>query len=148
MIYIASDHGGFVLKESLKKRLRKAGIKYHDVGAAQLEKKDDYPLIARTLAKRVVRSAKNKGIIICRSGVGVNIATNKMQGIRSVLAESVVTARKSRRDDNTNVLALGAEVVSEQRAWKIVSEWLSTRFRSSVRDRRRLNEIASFERTA
>lgn len=146
MIYIGADHGGYALKESLKRRFRRSRIAFTDVGAFENDPDDDYPLVATKVTSAVKKRSGNRGIIICRSGVGASIAANKVRGIDAVLANDAWTASRGRRDEDTNVLALGAERISEQQAWKIVSAWLSTRFRNAVRDRRRLRQITRIER--
>ncbi len=146
MIYIGADHGGFSLKESLKRRLRRKRVAFEDVGAFEYDSDDDYPRIARSVTSAVKRNARNRGIIICRSGVGASIAANKVRGIQAVLADDAWTAGRGRRDENANVLALGAEHVTEPQAWRIVTAWLTTRYRNTARDRRRLRQISATER--
>lgn len=148
MIYLGADHGGYRLKESLKKRLTKERIRFVDCGADMLNPHDDYPAFARAVAKAVAKSSRHRGIVLCRSGVGVDIVANKTRGVRSVVAADVWLAKRSRRDDNTNVIALPAERVTGRKAWAIVSAWLDTKYRATARDTRRLRQIASIEHAA
>ena len=145
MIYLGADHGGFLLKEELKKRLARRRIRFVDCGAPTLDSRDDYPAFARAVAKAVAKSPRHRGIVLCRSGVGVDIVANKTPRVRSVVATDVWIARRSRRDDNTNVIALPAEHVSAKQAWAIVSAWRTTKYRRTTRDVRRLRQIVKIE---
>jgi len=146
MITIGADHGGYRLKESLKVRLRKAGYRVHDVGAQAHDPKDDYPVFAERLGRIVAKKRTARGILICRNGVGVCIAANKVRGVRAVTAADRWTASRSRTDDDTNVLCLGADRLTGTQAWAIVQKWLSGKFRNADRDRRRLRQIWTIER--
>lgn len=148
MIYLGADHGGFRLKESLKVRLTKEHIRFVDCGADMLDPHDDYPQFARAVAKAVAKSPRHRGIVLCRSGVGVDIVANKTRSVRSVVATDVWLAKRSRRDDNTNVIALPADHVTSRQAWAIVSAWLATKYRATKRDTRRLRQIARIEHAA
>jgi len=146
MLYLGADHGGFQLKERLKRRLVRRRLPFIDVGANRYDRDDDYPDIARSVAALVARNPRHRGLLLCRSGVGVCIVANKQPGIRAVSSEGTWTAARSRRDDDTNILCLGADHLTEARALAILSTWLRGKFRNSPRDRRRLKKIAGFER--
>ncbi len=148
MIYLGADHGGYRLKESLKKRFAAERIRFVDCGAFTLNNRDDYPKFARAVAQAVAKNPRHRGIVLCRSGVGVGIVANKTRGVRSVVATDVWLAKRSRRDDNTNVIALPAERITGRKAWAIVSAWLDTKYRATARDVRRLKQIARIDHAA
>lgn len=146
MIYLGSDHGGYKLKEQLKRKLGTAKLPFKDLGAHRLDPTDDYPLFAARVARAVSRNDKHRGILLCRSGVGVAVSANKIRGIRSTVASDGWFAARARRDDNVNVLALPADRLDLATAWKIARAFLNTKFRNAARDRRRLRQIQSIER--
>jgi len=147
MLYISSDHGGFEFKEDLKKFFEIMNIKFTDLGPATLAMDDDYPTYAIALAKKVSRAPNNRGILLCRNGIGVCIAANKVKGARAATISSLDTARKSRTDDDTNVLCLGQDTMNISQAENIVRTWLGTPFSKLARHKRRLDIIKRFERT-
>lgn len=146
MLYLGADHGGFRLKERLKRQLARRRIPFSDVGALRYELNDDYPDIARSVAALVARHPRHRGLLVCRSGVGVCIVANKQSGIRAVASESTWNAIRSRRDDDANILCLGADRLTDAQAMAILTAWLRTAFRNAARDRRRLKKISNFER--
>ena len=120
MIYIGADHRGYKLKEALKIYLQELGYDFEDLGNKELNPDDDYPDFALAVAKKVSEDLENnRGILICGSGVGVDIVANKIKGIRSALCFDVKQAQMSRNDDNTNVLSLPADYISEDLAKKL-----------------------------
>ncbi len=146
LVYIGADHRGFKIKESLKKYLQEVGHEVSDVGNYEYDPSDDYPDFAMKVAKEVsINPGGARGILICGSGVGVDIAANKYHNVRSVLANNSDQAIASRRDDDTNVLSLGADFLNESEAEKIVSLWLQTNFSEEDRHRRRLEKIKKIE---
>ncbi len=144
-IYLASDHGGFRRKEEIEAYLRRKGYKVEDLGPFFYKKDDDYPDYVLPLARKVVRE-KAVGIVFCRNGQGVSIATNKVRGVRAVTGFSVKEARTTRQDDNANVLCLPAEYLSLLQSKRIVSAWLTTPFSGKQRHKRRLRKIQAIER--
>lgn len=146
MLYIGADHRGFNLKEVLKFYLTELGFKYEDMGALELNPDDDYPDFALAVAKKVSENPeKNRGILICGSGVGVDIVANKFKGVRSALLFDIQQARMSRNDDNTNVLSLSADFIDENLAKEILKIWLETPFSYLERHARRLTKIKNIE---
>src|SRR5688572_10419843 len=112
-IYIAADHRGFVLKNELAAWLTREGHTVNDLGAATLNKDDDYPDFAVAVARAVAEAPHNRrGIALCGSGVGVAVVANKVAGIRAALIHDPAIAAAARADDDTNVLALGADYVT------------------------------------
>ena len=142
MIYIGADHRGYELKEHVKNFLERKGIKVQDV-SKKFVAGDDYPEIAATVARAVKKNPnRHRGLLICGSGGGMNIAANKFKGVRAVLVESSEAAILSRKDDNANILVLGALIVTAPRAKRIVWTWLGTKFSGNARHRRRIAQIA------
>ena len=127
MIGIGSDHGGYKLKEEIKKYLDEKSIKYKDFGCMN-EERVDYPNIAKEVALSVQKGKAEKGILICRSGLGMSIVANKFKGIRSTPCYNEETAKFSRLHNDSNVLALGADYVSVNEAICILRIWLATEF--------------------
>ncbi len=127
MIAIGADHGGYKLKEEIKKYLDEVGIEYKDYGTNS-EEKVDYPNIAKEVSKAVQNKKCDKGILICRSGYGMAMVANKFKGIRSAPCFVEEAAKYSRMHNNTNVLALGADYVTVNQAICILRTWLATEF--------------------
>ena len=128
MLYIASDHGGFELKEELKKYLKKNNIEYKDLGPDNLDNADDYPDFALKVAKKVAKNIDNKGILVCGTGIGMCMTANKVKGIRAALCYDERTAKLSREHNDSNILAMGARVIGLELAKEIVDLWLSTEY--------------------
>lgn len=146
LIYIGADHRGFRLKESLKQYLKSTGYEIVDVGNENLVEGDDYPDFAAIAARKVSLDPVNsRAILICGSGVGMDIVANKFQNVRSVLAFSPDQAASSRSDDNTNALCFAADYIEEDEAQKITTAWISTEFSGDERHKRRLRKIEDIE---
>lgn len=143
MIAIGSDHGGFELKEELKKTLEEMGQEYKDYGAFSTDRVD-YPLVAKEVSKAVQTKECEKGILICRSGYGMAMVANKFKGVRSAPCFETRAAQFSRLHNNTNVLALGADYVTQDEAKEILKTWLNTEFEGG-RHQERLNQVAEIE---
>ncbi len=146
MIYIGADHRGYALKEKLKIYLTELKFDFEDLGAEKPIPDDDYPDYALIVTQKVAESLEdNRGILICGSGVGVDITANKIKGIRSALCFDVKQAQASRNDDNANVLSLPADYISENLAREIVKIWLETPFSDSEHYARRIDKIKKIE---
>jgi ribose 5-phosphate isomerase B len=143
-IAIASDHGGYDLKQEILKYLDASKISYTDLGTYSTESVD-YPDIAIPCAEAVARGEYEKGIIICGTGIGVCIAANKVKGIRAALCHDTFSARMSRQHNNANILTMGGRVIGPGLATEIVKEWLATDF-EGARHERRVNKIAEYEK--
>lgn len=145
MIYLAADHRGFELKEKIKRWLKEWGYEYEDLGNEKLEPEDDYPDFAIKVAKKIrkgkAREKKDMGIVICGSGVGMDIVVNRFSGVRGGLGFSQQQVRLARRDDNINILALPADFITEQEARGIVRIFLETQFSQGEKYLRRLKKI-------
>ena len=127
MIVIGSDHGGFKLKEELKKYFDEKGIEYEDKGTFS-EESVDYPDIAKAVAKDVSDKKADIGILICRSGIGMSIVANKFKNVRCAVCYEEQTAKFARVHNNANMLALGADYISTNDAICIVRQFLATQF--------------------
>jgi len=146
LIYVGADHRGFHLKEVLKEYLKKSGYEVVDVGNDQLVPGDDYPDFAALAARKVSMDPVNsRGILVCGSGVGMDIVANKFSHVRSVLAMNPDQVMASRNDDDTNVLCFGADHIEEADAKRIVGAWLPTKFSEEERFQRRLKKIEDIE---
>ncbi|OGD43295.1 hypothetical protein A2567_02275 [Candidatus Azambacteria bacterium RIFOXYD1_FULL_42_11] len=152
MLYIGADHRGYKLKEALKAYLRELSFPFEDLGALSYDPNDDYPDFSVAVAGKVADQpeagqplAGNRGILICGSGVGVDVVANKIKGIRSALCFDVIQAKTSRNDDNTNVLSLASDFISEEKAKEIVKVWLETSYAKLERYERRLIKIKNIE---
>lgn len=143
-IFIGADHRGFYLKEVLRNYLQEQGYNVSDLGNNIYDENDDYPDFASIVAKAVSREPESRGIVICRSGVGVDIVANKFKGVRSVLGFDTKQAILSRNDDDTNVLSLAADFVSEEKAKEILDAWLKTEFSGAEKNKRRIEKIEGF----
>ena len=127
MIAIGSDHGGYKLKEEIKRYLDEKEILYMDCGCMN-EERVDYPNIAKEVALSVQKGKAEKGILICRSGLGMSIVANKFKGIRSTPCYNEEEAKFSRMHNDSNVLTLGADYISVNEAIYILRMWLATEF--------------------
>lgn len=146
VIYIAADHRGFNLKESLKTFLKEMGYTVADLGNSVLDPNDDYPDFAAKLAQEVSVDTENRrGVLICGSGVGVDVVANKFKNIRSGLITSSDQAYLSRNDDDANVLSLAADINDDASAKKILSVWLQTPFSGEEKHKRRIQKIKDIE---
>ncbi len=143
-IAIGADHGGFRLKELLKKSLSRRGYIVEDCGT-YTEKPCDYPLIGYRVAKAVSKGEVKRGILICKTGIGMAIVANKLPRVRSGVCNSITQAKTSRLHNDTNVLSLAARYINAEKAKKIVNVWLATKAEGG-RHKRRVNQIRRLER--
>jgi len=144
-IGVASDHGGFQLKEYLAGMLREAHYEVLDFGDGQPKPDDDYPDFVVPLARAVARGEVDRGAAVCGSGVGACVAANKVPGVRACLIHEHFSAHQGVGDDNMNVICLGGRVVGTALAWELVEAFLQARFSGAERHRRRLAKVASLE---
>jgi sugar-phosphate isomerases, RpiB/LacA/LacB family len=144
-IGIATDHGGFGLKEDLLGRLKRAGHEVIDYGAHRLESTDDYPDFVIPLARSVAAGTVDRGIAVCGSGVGASIAANKVHGARAALILDHFSARQGVEDDHMNLICLGGRVVGPESAWDLVQAFLAAEFSQAERHLRRLAKVAKVE---
>jgi ribose 5-phosphate isomerase B len=142
---IATDHGGFGLKEELVNRLQEAGHEVVDFGAHELNPGDDYPDFVVPLAKAVVAGQVDRGVAICGSGVGASVCANKIHGIRAALIHDHFSAKQGVEDDHMNVLCMGGRTVGPEVAWDLVQTYLAAEYSQETRHLRRLGKVASLD---
>jgi ribose 5-phosphate isomerase B len=143
---IATDHGGFGLKEDLLARLRAAGHDVVDFGADALNPGDDYPDFVIPLAQAVAAETVERGIAICGSGVGASICANKVPGIRASLIDDHFSAGQGVEDDHMNIICIGGRTVGPGVAWDLVQAFLAAECSQDPRHLRRLSKVTSLER--
>ena len=144
MIALGCDHGGFELKQEIKKHLDEQKVEYIDYGCDGLEAVD-YPVYAKKVALAIQSGECDKGILICGTGIGISITANKFKGIRAALCSDCFSAEATRQHNDANILALGGRVVGPGLAVKIVDTFLHTEFSHDERHQRRINLIESDE---
>lgn len=142
---IATDHGGFGLKEELLARLRAAGHEVVDFGATRPNPDDDYPDHVVPLARAVAAGTVERGIAICGSGVGASVCANKVPGVRAGLVHDHFSARQGVEDDHMNVICMGGRTVGPAVAWDLVETFLAAGPSSAARHLRRLGKVAAVE---
>lgn len=126
MIAIGSDHGGYELKEHIKKHLEERGIEYKDFGTYS-EASVDYPDCAVPVCEAVVSDKAEGGILVCGTGIGISIAANKIDGIRAALCSDVYSATMAKEHNNANVICLGGRVTGRELAFMMVDAWLDAK---------------------
>jgi ribose 5-phosphate isomerase B len=139
---IATDHGGFSLKEEMVAQLRAAGHEVVDFGAHTLSPDDDYPDGVIPLARAVAEGKVDRGVAICGSGVGASVCANKVPGIRAALIHDHYSARQGVEDDHLNILCMGGRTVGPAVAWDLIQTFLAAEFSQAERHLRRLKKVA------
>ena len=127
MIALGCDHGGFAIKEAIKKYLDESGIEYNDFGTYS-EESVDYPVYAKKVADAVASGECEKGVLCCGTGIGISIAANKVKGIRAAVVTNEFCAEMTRRHNDANIIAMGGRVISEEQAVKFTKIFLETPF--------------------
>ena len=138
-ISIGCDHGGYALKEHIKTYLEKQGHTLLDCGTYSTES-CDYPDFGKAAAQAVADGRCERGIVICTTGIGISIAANKVHGVRCALCSEILSAEMTRRHNNANMLAMGAGMIGQNAAERIVDVFLSTEFEGG-RHERRVNKL-------
>ncbi len=142
---VATDHGGFALKEELVSRIRAAGHEVVDFGAHSLNPDDDYPDYVVPLSQGVAGGDVDRGVAICGSGVGASVCANKVRGVRACLIHDHFSARQGVEDDHMNILCMGGRTVGPEVAWDLVETFLAAEFSRAERHLRRLDKVAFLE---
>lgn len=138
-ILIASDHGGFELKEKIKNYLLEKDFEILDLGTNSTSS-CDYPIFAKKLCKEILNNTAQKGILVCGTGLGMQITANRFKGIRAACVSDTYSAKMSKEHNNSNVLCLGARVLGFGLAIEILEVWLNTDFQGE-RHQKRLSMI-------
>ena len=138
-IFLASDHAGFVLKQTISKFLKRKGIKFLDLGTKN-KHSVDYPDFAHLLAKKMKAKNNNIGVLVCGSGIGMTMAANRHKNIRAALCHNIKSAKLSRMHNNANVIALGSRLTKADVALKCITVFLKTNF-DGGRHLRRIRKI-------
>ena len=142
---IATDHGGFRLKQYLLARLHADGHNVVDFGASALNPDDDYPDFVIPLAQAVAGGTLDRGIAICGSGVGASICANKVPGTHAALINDHFSAAQGVEDDHMNVICIGGRTVGPEVAWDLIRTFLAAEFSNAPRHLRRLSKVAQLE---
>ncbi|HJY98474.1 MAG TPA: RpiB/LacA/LacB family sugar-phosphate isomerase [Patescibacteria group bacterium] len=145
MIYIGADHRGFELKEKVAGWLFEEGHQFIDVGAFFYDRNDDYTKYAEEVGSVVGKSEGARGILICGSGVGVDVLANKFDGVRASIGKNEKQVAAGRNDDNMNILVLASDYTSDEEAESMLAAFLGTKFEGKARHKRRLREIEKIE---
>ena len=143
-IALGADHAGFELKDKIRQHLEQKGFQVTDDGTRSADSVD-YPDYARLVAHDVSQKRADLGILVRGSGIGMAMAANKVVGVRAAHVGSEYEAQMSREHNNANVLALGARILQEEAALRIVDRWLATPF-AGGRHERRVEKVAAIER--
>jgi ribose 5-phosphate isomerase B len=144
-IAMGADHGGFLLKKTLRNFLEEKGHEVIDLGT-QSPEPSDYPDFARAVAEAVMSGKTERGVLICGSGVGASVAANKVPGIRAAVCHDTFSAHQGVEDDEMNVLCLGERIIGPELAKEIVLRFLSARFSGAERHVRRLEKVKAIEK--
>ena len=144
-IGIATDHGGFGLKEELVARIRAAGHEVVDFGAHVLNPDDDYPDFVVPLADGVAAGKVDRGVAVCGSGVGASVCANKVKGVHACLIHDHFSAKQGVEDDHMNILCMGGRTVGPEVAWDLVQTYLAAEYSNAPRHLRRLGKVAALE---
>ena len=143
MLVIASDHGGFALKQELMEHLRARGVEFEDIGTYS-EESCDYPVYAEKAARGVAEGKYEKGILVCGTGIGMSLAANKIKGIRCAVLSDCFSAEMCRAHTDANMIALGGRVIGGELAKRMVDLFLDTPFMGG-RHARRVDLIRALE---
>ena len=144
-IYIGADHRGFILKEKIARWLFELKYEFTDLGANSIDLSDDYTKYAEQVALMVRDNEGSRGVLLCGSGVGVDVVANKFDGIRSGIGKSVLQIKAGRSDDDMNILVIAADFTIEKEAKGMLIAFLETKFSGKARYEARLDEIEKIE---
>ena len=145
-ISLAADHNGFDLKKEISDQLENEGHEVIDVGPHSHDPLDDYPDYAKKLADSVSRGESLRGIMICGSGVGASVASNKVKGIRAAVCHDIYSAHQGVEHDDMNVLCLGSRIVGSEVARELVKAFITAEYTGEERHQRRLDKVLVMEK--
>lgn len=144
-IFLGADHRGFELKEKIATWLFEMNLTFTDLGADKLDPNDDYTKYASEVASLVANSKSGYGVLVCGSGVGIEIAANKLDGARAAIGTSAMQVKAGREDDDMNILVIAADFTKEKEAREMLSTFLKTKYIDNTRHERRLQDIKKIE---
>ncbi len=144
-IFLGADHRGYELKEKIATWLFDLNYDFEDLGANHLDSSDDYTKYAADVASIVSKRPHSKGVLLCGSGVGVEVVANKFDGIRAAIGKNVLQVKAGRRDDDMNVLVIASDFTIEKEAKAMLIAFIETKYEENVRRERRLEEIEKIE---
>ena len=144
-IAIATDHGGYPLKQPLIDLIRGLGHEVLDLGAHEFDAGDDYPDFARYVGQAIQHGQADRGVLLCGSGVGASVAANKQRGVRAAVCHDTYSAAQGVEHDDMNVLCLGSRIIGESLAVELVRAYLGAAFSGEQRHVRRLDKVLAIE---
>jgi ribose 5-phosphate isomerase B len=144
-VFIGADHRGYKLKEKLESWLKKKKIKVEDMGAYELDKDDDYTLYAEKVALMVRDNVGSRGVLMCGSGVGVDVTANKFDEVKASIGKTPKQVKAGRKDDDMNILVIASDFTTESDMKKMVDAFLKTKYEKTAKHERRLEEISRLE---
>jgi ribose 5-phosphate isomerase B len=144
-VYLGADHRGYKLKEKLKTWLNELQYDFKDLGAYEFNKKDNYTLYAEKVGSIVGKEKGSRGILLCGSGIGVDIVANKFDGVRASVGKSKEQIKAGRNDDDMNILVIAADFTSKEEAKGMLKVFLKTKFSQKERFKKRLEDIKRIE---
>lgn len=144
MFAIASDHGGFAMKQQLIEHLKESSVEFEDLGCYS-EQSVDYPIYAEKAARGVADGKYERAILVCGTGIGMSIAANKISGIRAALCADCYSAEMTRLHNDSNVLCLGGRTLGTELAKRIMDIWLETPYVAVEKHARRIGMIRDLE---
>ncbi len=144
-IFIGADHKGYELKEKIATWLFDLSYDFEDLGADHLDTTDDYTKFAADVASMVAKRPHSKGVLLCGSGVGVEVVANKFDGIRAAIGKNVLQVKAGRRDDDMNILVIASDFTIEKEAKAMLIAFIETKYEENARREKRLEEIEKIE---
>jgi len=144
-IFIGADHRGYELKEKIATWLFDLNYDFDDLGANHLDPTDDYTKYASEVASMVAKRPHSRGVLLCGSGVGVEVLANKFDGIRAAIGKNVLQVKAGRNDDDMNILVIASDFTIEKEAKAMLIAFIETKYDDSIRHERRLEEIEKIE---
>ena len=144
-IFLGADHRGYELKEKIATWLFDLNYDFEDLGASYLDETDDYTKYASEVASMVAKRPHSSGVLLCGSGVGVEVVANKFDGIRAAIGKNVLQVKAGRHDDDINILVIASDFTDVKEARGMLIAFLETKYDDSVRHERRLEDIEKIE---
>ena len=144
-IAIGADHAGYPAKDAVKAALEAEGHEVVDLGAHAYDALDDYPDFAKSVAEYVAAENADRGVVLCGSGVGASVASNKVKGIRASVCHDTYSAHQGVEHDDMNILCMGVRIIGEELVREIVSAFAGAEFSGEERHVRRMQKVFDME---